>query len=58
MAFQEGTENFICLACGALHVARWYRMPVKDRALIKCHACRSVILDRNGLRDYFDVKLV
>ena len=58
MAFEEGTEHFTCLTCGAEHIARWYRMPVKDRALIKCQACRAVILDRNGLRDYFDFKLI
>lgn len=58
MAFQEGTDEIVCRACGANHTARWYRMPVKEALTIRCKACGSVIITGNSIREYTDVTLL
>jgi hypothetical protein len=58
MAFQEGTDEIVCRECGAVHTARWYRMPVKEVLTIRCKACGGVAFAANTLREYTDVTLV
>lgn len=57
MAFQEGTEEIACRACGAVHTARWYRLPVREPLTIRCKSCGGVAYAANTIRDYTDVEL-
>lgn len=57
MAFEEGTQELTCAACGAVHKARWSRMPVRERARVPCEKCRGTLYEGNTVRDYFEVRL-
>jgi hypothetical protein len=58
MAFEEGKDLLTCSACGAVHEARWSRMPVCEPMKVTCRACKAVIFDcRRTWKDYCDVSL-
>lgn len=57
MAFEEGTDRIVCRECKAVHVARWYRMPVRERLTIRCKSCGQIAYTANANRDYIDVAL-
>lgn len=58
MAFEQGTERLTCPACAVQHNAKWSRMPVRDRTVIKCQACGDTLYEGNTVRDYDEVKLI
>lgn len=55
MAFEEGSEMLTCPACGAMYMARWSRMPVRDYQKIDCKPCGGVLVQGKSVRDYFAV---
>lgn len=57
MAFEEGTERLACPECGAEHIARWYRLPVRDAFHLKCRKCGETLQSGKGVRDYTRVEL-
>lgn len=58
MAFEEGTDQLDCKACGAEHKARWYRMPVRDSAKLGCKKCGGVLFEGKSIREYHEVTLL
>lgn len=57
MAFQEGNDQIVCRACGAVHDARWSRMPLREHTTIRCLACREIAYQGTTIRDFFDLTL-
>lgn len=57
MAFETGTEELTCPSCGARHLVRWSRMPVREQTTIRCIACKAVAYQAKTVRDYYDVRL-
>lgn len=58
MAFEESSGRLTCPSCGAEHEAKWSRMPVRERATLRCQACRSVLYEGSTVRDYYQVTLL
>lgn len=58
MAFEVRTEQMVCRSCGAGHNLKWSRMPVRERATVKCKGCDSVLFAGNTVRDYYEVNLI
>ena len=58
MAFEEGTEHLTCTGCGAGHVSKWSRAPVRDHVLLKCQRCGMTLIDRKSVRDYNELTLL
>lgn len=57
MAFEDRTDELTCQACGAKHVAKWSRMPMKEPHRIGCRRCRAILVEGASVRDYHDVYL-
>jgi hypothetical protein len=57
MAFEEGTDRLICPDCGAEHVAKWSRMPVREMQTVGCKACGGILFKGRTVHDYFEVDL-
>jgi hypothetical protein len=57
MAFEEGTDRLVCPACGAAHVAKWSRIPVREWQTIRCESCQGILFYGRAVRDYFEVYL-
>lgn len=57
MAFETGTDELVCPSCGAKHVAKWSRMPVREHMTIRCKACGAIAHQSKTVRDYYDVML-
>lgn len=57
MAFEEGTEELTCPACGAKHTAQWSRMPVRERTVLKCKACGGILYEGKRHRLYDEPRL-
>lgn len=57
MAFEEGKELLTCKECGAAHLAKWSRMPVRERQVVPCQACDGRLYEGNTVRDYYEVVL-
>jgi hypothetical protein len=57
MAFEEGADRLTCPACGAEHIARWSRTPVREWQLIRCKSCPGILLQMKTVHDYFDLEL-
>lgn len=57
MAFEEGTEELACRACGAVHKLRWSRCIVRERSTVNCIKCEGIVYEGKGLRDYYSVRL-
>jgi hypothetical protein len=58
MAFEEGTISLSCRGCGAGHVAKWSRQPVREWQTIRCQECGAVLSAGKANRDYFEVSRV
>lgn len=58
MAFQEGTSNFTCGACGAEHIAEWYRLPCREEQKLHCKACKGILFNGKAVHEYTNVRLV
>ena len=58
MAFEHGTDNLTCKACGAEHSVPWDRIPFREQATIRCKVCREIMLQANTVRDYDEPVLV
>lgn len=58
MAFEDGTTLLNCKACGAIHMARWSQMPVREKQTIRCCGCNGIISQGTSIRDYFEINLV
>lgn len=57
MAFEEGTMPLTCRDCGAQHLARWSRMPVRERQQLRCKTCKGVLFEGNTVKDFTDLTL-
>ena len=57
MAFEEGTARLACKGCGAIHLAKWSRMPVRERQTVRCRSCNHIISQGSSVRDYFEINL-
>jgi len=58
MAFEDGTNEKICPACGAQHKLKWHRMPVRERTTIECLSCDGRLYQGNSTHDYYEVRLI
>lgn len=52
MAFETGTVELACPACGARHRVRWSRLPVRERFKLRCVACGGTLAERKDVKDY------
>lgn len=57
MAFEDGTMALTCPDCKAEHLARWSRMPVRERQQLRCKACKAVLYEGNTVKDFVDLNL-
>lgn len=58
MAFERGTDQIFCKACGAEHTVRWDRIPFRESVTLRCKACGEVMLQANTIHDYDEPVLV
>lgn len=58
MAFETGTDQIVCKACGAEHNVRWHRIPFRDAVTLRCKECGETMLQANTIRDFDEPVLV
>ena len=57
MAFETGTNRLICPDCGAVHKARWERIPLREWQQHECQKCPGYLIRGSSVRDYVQITL-
>ena len=57
MVFEEETERLTCAQSGAVHIAMWHRMPVREAYRLKSQKCGETLQSGKGVRDYTRIEL-
>lgn len=58
MAFQTGKETVICPHCGAEHIVRWHRIPIREQFRLTCRRCGQTMREGRSIADYDEPRLV
>lgn len=58
MAFEEGVVGMSCPGCDTAHRIRWSRIPVRERATVKCLVCDAMVFEGKDCREFYDVQLM
>ena len=58
MALDEGAREIACPACKARFRAKWTRLPVRERQMVRCTVCRNVMVEDKSVIFYHQVDLI